>query len=104
MRPIFVYPLLAAAIFSLAPLASGCYVEDDPPVYAEGYQPQYYNGYVVYYDDGGRPYYYANGSVVWVAATDPLYFGLVNHWRVYRPAYGRWNARYGARYRGWHRR
>jgi hypothetical protein len=101
----------ALAAAALAPALSGCYVESDlpPPAYAEGYEPQYYDGYVVYYDDYGRPYYYAEGRPVWVQPSSPVYVGLVNHWRVYRPAYHRWYGHYGYRYRtyrghGYHRR
>ncbi|HZU83546.1 MAG TPA: hypothetical protein VE987_11540 [Polyangiaceae bacterium] len=95
--------LALAALLVVAPALSGCYVEDGPPPpeYAEGYQPQYYDGYVVYYDAVGRPYYYVNGGVYWVPPASPLYIGLVNHWRYYRPAYHRWYAHYGARYRGY---
>ncbi len=97
--------VLAIGLAALAPFASGCVVEDvPPPGYAEGYQPEYYNGYVVYYDDGGRPYYYANGAVVWIPATDPLYVRYVNHWRIYGSYYPRWYAHYGYRYHGWHGR
>ena len=86
----------------LLPTGSGCYVEAVPgPAYAEGYQPMFYDGYLVYYDDVGRPFYYVNGSVAWVPPTSPFYVGLVEHWRVHGPAYGRWHARYGARYRGY---
>jgi len=97
--------VFAALIFSVARL-SACYVEEEVgvPVYAEGYQPQFYDGYVVYYDQVGRPFYYVNGGVAWVPATYPGYVGLVNHWNLYGPAYGRWNARYGSRYRSYRAR
>ena len=97
--------VVAAAVAGLMPMSSGCYVEEDapPPEYVEGYQPMFYDGYVVYYDDVGRPYYYADGALVWVPAASPLYIGLVNHWRVYGPAYHRWYAHYGYRYRGYYR-
>ena len=86
-------------------VASACYVEPlPPPAYADGYQPQFYDGYVVYYDDVGRPFYHVDGVAVWVPATSPLYIGLVNHWRAYRPAYGRWYANHGYRYRDYHGR
>jgi hypothetical protein len=95
--------LLGLVGVSVVPLA-GCYVEGSVPVYAEGYDPQYYDGYVVYYDDVGRPYYYANGGVVWVSPGSPFYPRLVGHWRSYHPAYRRWYARHGYRYRGYRRR
>ncbi len=86
-----------------APLASGCYVEEQvgPPVVVGGYAPQYYDGYVVYYDDFGRPYYHANGAVVWISPTVPAYGGLVAHWRAYAPAYRSWYVNYGYRYRAY---
>jgi hypothetical protein len=80
---------------------SGCVVEGPPPAYAEGYEPVYYDGYVVYYDGYGRPYYYANGAVLWVPPTAAVYPGLVAHWHTYGPAYSRWYARGGYRYRGY---
>jgi hypothetical protein len=93
------------ATAALGALASGCYAEEEEPapVYAEGYQPMYYDGYVVYYDDGGRPYYYNNGAVVWVPPTAAVYASLVDHYRVYGPAYHRWYGHYGYRYHGYHR-
>jgi hypothetical protein len=78
-----------------------CYVEEDVPLYMEGYQPQFYDGYVVYYDSVGRPFYYEGGTAYWVPATSPLYVGLVNHWNVYGQAYGRWYSHYGYRYRAY---
>jgi hypothetical protein len=92
------------AVAALAPTVSGCYAEAElpPPAYGVGderYEPQYYDGYVVYYDDYGRPYYYAEGRPVWVRPSSPVYVGLVDHWRVYRPAYHRWYGHYGHRYR-----
>jgi hypothetical protein len=100
--------------FSLAPLAlagalslgaAGCFEEEEegPAVYASSeYEPMYYDGSVVYYDDLGHPYYYSDGVAVWVPATAPLYVGYVDHWRYYGPAYHRWYAGYGWRYRGYH--
>ena len=93
---------VAAALLGVIPMA-GCYGEVDEPVVAEGYTPQYYNGYVVYYDGNGLPYYYYGGQQVFIAATDPYYAGYVDHWRAYGPAYNRWYAGYGYRYRGWNR-
>jgi hypothetical protein len=94
-----------AALFAVcAAGAAGCYVEDDYPPPAYGYEPSYYNGAVVYYDDYGRPYYYADDRVVWVPPTAPVYVGLVNHWHYYHPYYHRWYSHYGYRYRGWRRR
>ena len=98
---------LAAVVLCLG--VSGCYVEPEPAVYTtsadvavdDGYQPAYYDGYVVYYDDVGHPYYYDRGAVVWVSADSPYYVGLVNHWHYYGPAYGRWYAHSGYRYRGY---
>ena len=92
----------AAVLLGAVPV-SGCYVEPDEPMVAEGYTPQYYNGYVVYYDGVGRPYYYYNGAQVWIPPTDPYYVGYVNNWRLYGPAYNRWYAGYGYRYRTWNR-
>jgi hypothetical protein len=97
--------VLATLVTAFANLSSGCYADEGPPAaVAEGYAPQYYDGYVVYYDGAGRPYYYANGVVYWVPATSPFYIGLVNHWHAHGPAYGRWYAHYGYRYRGYRRR
>ncbi len=96
--------VLVALMSGLGVMASGCYVDAEPPVYAENgvsYQPQYYDGYVVYYDEGGRPYYYNGGAVYWIPPTSPYYSVYVNHWRYYGPAYRGWYARYGARYRGY---
>jgi hypothetical protein len=92
--------LLALALGLLGGAPSGCFVEEVPPAdyVDEGYAPMTYDGYIVYYDDWGRPYYYAGGAVYWVPPASPLYIGLVNHWRVYRPAYRRWYAHYGYRY------
>ncbi|HLK41221.1 MAG TPA: hypothetical protein VKU41_30930 [Polyangiaceae bacterium] len=97
---------VAALVAALSSVTSACYVEEDvpPPGYAEGYTPPLYDGYVVYYDDVGRPFYYLNGAVVWVPPTSPFYIGLVHHWRVHGPAYHRWYAHYGYRYRGYHAR
>jgi hypothetical protein len=96
--------VLVALVAACASFGTGCYAEVQEPVAAYGYQPQYYDGYVVYYDNGGRPYYYNGGSVYWVPAESPYYAGYVNHWRTYGPAYARWHATYGVRYRGWRRR
>jgi hypothetical protein len=106
MEPVrLLRPALAAALFAFAPMSSACYAEIvPPPVYADGYQPQFYDGYVVYYDAHGRPYYHVGGVVYWVPLTSPFYIGLVNHWRAYGPAYGRWYGHYGNRYRGYRRR
>jgi hypothetical protein len=79
--------------------ATGCYGEvQAEPVVAEGYEPQYYDGRVVYFD-AGRPYYYDNGAQIWVEPSSPYYAGYVNHWNTYGPAYNRWYAGYGYRYR-----
>ena len=95
--------ILLAAVVGMFASTSACYVEAGvpAPAYADGYQPQFYEDHVVYYDDGGRPFYYADGAVVWVPLASPFYVGLVNHWRVYRPAYARWYGHYGYRYRGY---
>ncbi len=92
---------LAFAALLLGPLAAttGCYVEADEPVAVEGYEPQYYDGRMVYYDTVGRPYYYEGGAVVWIPASSPYYAGYYNHWRTYGPAYNRWYASTGYRYR-----
>jgi hypothetical protein len=93
---------LALVTALAAPLAvTGCYVEPDSPVVAEGYEPQYYDGRLVYYDDVGHPFYYEGGAQVWVPVGSPYYYGYVNHWRTYGPAYRRWYGAYGYRYRGW---
>jgi hypothetical protein len=93
---------LALLSFLALPLAStGCYVEADTPTVAYGYEPQYYDGRMVYYDDYGHPFYYEGGAQVWVPTTSPYYWGYVNHWRAYGPAYRRWYGAYGYRYRGW---
>jgi hypothetical protein len=94
---------LALAVASSGALLSGCVVEEVPPP-AYGYEPMLYDGYVVYYDDVGRPYYYVNGAVVWVPPSAPTYAVLVGHWHRYGPAYHRWVAHYGYRYRGTYRR
>lgn len=87
-------------------VTSGCYAEGagmiPPPEYADGYAPVYYNGYLVDYDGEGRPFYYVNGAVVWVPTASPHYAGLVAHYRVSGPAYRRWSAHSGERYRGYH--
>ncbi len=82
---------------------TGCYADADVqgPVVAEGYTPQYYGGSVVYFDGGGRPFYYMNGAQVWVPESSPYYYGYVNHWRAYGPAYNRWYGSYGYRYQGY---
>jgi hypothetical protein len=94
-----VFAILATGILSSA----ACYVEEEvpAPAYSDGYQPQFYDGYVVYYDQAGRPFYYSNGAVYWVPVTSPVYVGLVNHWHVYGPAYGRWYGNRGFGYRGY---
>jgi hypothetical protein len=103
----FTSPIRSAVTVALmaafAITGSACYVEEEagPPEYADGYTPEYYDGYVVYYDDVGRPYYYANGAIIWVPPTSPVYVRLVNHWRYYGPAYHRWYAHHGYRYRGY---
>ncbi|HEY8086622.1 MAG TPA: hypothetical protein VIF09_02220 [Polyangiaceae bacterium] len=93
---------LAILVATSATCAWGCYVEDPPPEYAEGYGPMYYDGYVVYYDDDGRPYYHVNGEVVWVPPSSPVYIGLVHHWHHYGPEYRRWYYHHGYRYHGYH--
>jgi hypothetical protein len=95
---------LAVLVAGCAAVSSGCYVEDPPPAYADGYQPQYYDGSVVYFDEVGRPYYYVNGAVFWVPPGSPYYGRLVGHWHVYGPAYHRWYGHYGYRYRGYRAR
>jgi hypothetical protein len=92
----------AALLVGMVPM-TGCYVDAQEPAVAEGYEPQYYNGYVVYYDGVGRPFYYYNGAQMWVPESSPYYYGYVNHWRAYGPAYNRWYAGYGYRYRGYYR-
>lgn len=100
-----------AALVGTASFMSGCYAAVEPvPVYStsavvasDGYEPAYYEGNVVYYDDVGHPYYYGpGGGVVWVSVSSPHYVALVNHWHAYGPAYHRWYAREGYRYRGYH--
>ncbi len=93
---------LALATLLLGPLAAttGCTVEAESPGVAVGYEPQYYDGRVVYYADG-RPYYYEGGAQVWIPESSPYYAGYAAHWRTYGPAYNRWYAGYGYRYRGW---
>lgn len=103
MRNALRYGMVALLLSTAGLVTQGCYVEAEP-VYAEGYQPAFYNGYLVYYDAGGRPFYYERGVPVFVPVTSPFYIGLVNHWHTYGPAYGRWYAHYGARYRGYRRR
>ncbi len=94
---------VAALVAGLTCSGLACVAEAGPPA-AYGYEPQYYDGYVVYYDDGGRPFYYVNGTVVWVPTGSAYYGGLVAHWHAHGPAYGRWNAHHGYRYRGYRRR
>jgi hypothetical protein len=92
--------LVVALSTALIPTGSACYVEGpEVPVHGDGYDPQFYDGYVVYYDDVGRPFYYTDGAAVWVPVGSPFYAGLVNHWRMHRPAYNSWHAHYGNRYR-----
>jgi hypothetical protein len=75
-----------------------------PPEYVEGYEPPFSDGYVVYYDEVGRPYYYENGAVVWIAPGSPAYARFAYHWRLYGPAYRRWYAHHGYRYRAYRAR
>jgi hypothetical protein len=97
--------LLLSAAVSVSVLSTGCYAEvQAEPVVADGYAPQYYDGYVVYYDDYGRPYYYNGGASVYISPGYRGYGTLVNHYQVYRPAYVRWQANYGYRYRTYRRR
>ena len=77
------------------------YASSSDVVGSYGYEPQYYDGYMVYYDDVGRPFYYANGVRVFVSTGSPYYAGYVAHWRAQRPAYTRWYAHQGYRYRGY---
>lgn len=91
--------LATVLVGSLGAFASGCYVDADSPVVAEGYEPQYYDGRIVYYDGAGRPFYYEGGATVWIPESSPYYVGYVNHWRSYGPAYNRWYTGYGYRYR-----
>lgn len=101
-----------AVLAGAASVMSGCYAAVEPaPVYttsavvADGYEPAYYDGYVVYYDDVGHPYYYGGGGeIVWIPASSPRYVALVNHWHAHGPAYRRWYAHDGYRYRSYHAR
>jgi hypothetical protein len=94
--------VLAALVAGLGCATSACYVEDEgPPAAYASYEPAYYDGYVVYYDSVGRPYYYAGDRVYWVPQSSPVYVGLVNHYRYYRPYYSHWYGHYGYRYRGY---
>jgi hypothetical protein len=52
----------------------------------------------------GRPYYYENGAVVWIAPGSPAYARFAYHWRLYGPAYRRWYAHHGYRYRAYRAR
>ena len=92
---------LAFCALLLGPVlgTTGCYVEAEEPVAVDGYEPEYYDGRVVYYDGVGRPYYYEGGAVAWIPESSPYYAGYVNHWRSYGPAYNRWYASSGYRYR-----
>ena len=97
----------AAALLSFAVLLPACYAEAEPvavtsaDVEVDGYSPAYYDGYLVYYDGDGRPFYYDGGVVVWISPSSPHYAGLVHHWRVYGPAYGRWYSHDGYRHHGY---
>ena len=97
----------AALLACVCGALPACYVEPEPVtvssgVYAgDGYEPAYYDGYLVYYDSVGRPFYYNRGAVVWVSPGSPYYGGLVNHYRLYGPAYHRWYGHYGYGYRGY---
>lgn len=97
--------IVLAALMVGALGATGCYAEayGPEPAVAYGYTPQYYDGAVVYYDDYGRPFVYNNGVQVWVPADSPYYAGYVNYYRSYGPAYRRWYAGTGYRYRGYYR-
>ena len=100
------FALIAVVVGALG--ATGCYADAygpdvQEPVVAEGYTPQYYDGAVVYYDDYGRPFYYNGGVQVWVPPSSPYYGGYVNYYRSYGPAYRRWYAGYGYRYRTYNR-
>ncbi|MBI5482187.1 MAG: hypothetical protein HY906_25250 [Deltaproteobacteria bacterium] len=94
--------LMAVALLTGALAGAGCYVETVSPegvvVGNYGYEPMYYNGYMVYYD-GGRPFYWAGGGQVWIPATSPYYHSYIAHYRAYGPAYSRWYAGGGYRYR-----
>jgi hypothetical protein len=106
----FVTGLALFGAGAAAMILPGCYVEAEPvpvPVTSaevlagDGYEPSYYDGYVVYYDSLGRPFYYNGTAQIYVAPTSPYYPGLVDHWHVYGPAYGRWYNHYGYRYRSY---
>jgi len=103
MRMLTIRNFVAAAVLGGALTLSGCYVEPvapGPVVVADyGYEPMYYDGYVVYYDGVGRPFYWVNGVQVWIPPSSPYYTRYVTHWRTYGPAYQRWRAAHGARYR-----
>ena len=96
--------LIVVAVLAGSLAVTGCYVETVGPegvaVGNYGYEPMYYNGYMVYYD-GGRPFYYMNGAVAWISPMDPFYNTYIGHYRTYGPAYARWHAAYGARYRSY---
>ncbi len=55
----------------------------------------------MYYDGYGRPYYYANGAQIWISPGSPYYATYYDHWRAYGPAYNRWYAGDGYRYRNY---
>jgi hypothetical protein len=105
------YRSVAAVALSVVSTSAlgGCYAEARPVtvtsaevVTDDEYEPAYYDGYVVYYD-AGRPYYYEHGAVVWISPGSPYYPGLVHHYRVYGPSYGRWYGHAGYRYRTYRR-
>lgn len=107
MRLVVPRSALASALAALVALGSGCYAETSTTVptsaevYDGDYVPVYYDGYPVYYDATGKPYYYSNNTVIWIAPSSPYYPGLVHHWHVYGPAYGRWYGSHGYRYHGY---
>lgn len=97
----------------IATFASGCgsavwYTEEPaapPPAEAAvAYEPVYYGPNVVYYDEIGHPYYYDGGAVVWIQPAWPGYYGYVDHYRRFGPAYHAWypSHRYGGFHGGYH--
>ena len=97
--------VLVVVVGACASLGTGCYADAQvEPVSAHGYDPQYYEGRVVYYDGNARPFYYNGGSVSYVPSESPHYNGYVSHYRTNAPAYARWHASYGDRYKTYHRR
>jgi hypothetical protein len=98
---------------ALATCASACgslptwYVEEPAPApeTVVAYEPTYYGDNVVYYDDGGRPYYYDGVAVVWIQPAWPGYWGYVDHYRRFGPAYHAWyhsHPVYGGYHGGYH--